>query len=539
MTKGSWQEKAAKKRQEVRSEIPPSWLLPQDETSKFSETTPVSVLDLPRKYLDEKELHITEDYSPKQLLQKLADGGFTAVEVVEAFSHRSAIATQVTNCCTEIMFSYGLERAKFLDGYLVKHGKPFGPLHGLPISLKDSTNVPGYDSTIGYTGFIGNASSIKDYQFVDLILSLGAVPFVKTNIPHTLMTLDSENNIFGRTLNPNKLTLTAGGSSGGEGSLIKQRGSLVGFGTDIGGSIRIPAYCNGVYGLRSTVNRIPNVGGTDPSRDYFVGVDFTTGPLAVDLEGIELVTKAIIESEACSKISMARAVPWRPVEVSRPLRIGSLVPESRLPIHPPLKRILKEAEQKLRAQGHEIVPIEKYPSAYDSWKTIMGLFLADPESTAISTILDAGEPLINSLTDTGVKAFRGAPESIAELIELKAEAYRAAEDWHGVFDDNNLDCIIGPGAPGAAPPHDSCIIAPFTAQWNLVDFPALVIPYGKVEDTDEVEPVDKGDLADCFAFYEDKNAYLGAPGHIQIVTKHLHDEKLLSCAKIIEQALVS
>ena len=101
--------------------------------------------------------------------------------------------------------------------------------------MQDSFNFKNTFSTIGYVSFINRPAADFNSPLVEILLENGAVLYVKTNIPQTLMTADSENNVFGRVLNPNKLTLTAGGSSGGEGALIGMRGSILGVGTDIGG----------------------------------------------------------------------------------------------------------------------------------------------------------------------------------------------------------------------------------------------------------------------------------------------------------------
>ena len=136
---------------------------------------------------------------------------------------------------TETFFSRALERAEYLDDYLRREGKPLGPLHGLPISIKDSFNVKGIPSTIGFVSYLLNDPPKTNSTLVDLLLDLGAVLYVKTNIPQTLMTADSENHIYGRVLNPYNINLTAGGSSGGEGALGAFRGSPLGVGTDIAG----------------------------------------------------------------------------------------------------------------------------------------------------------------------------------------------------------------------------------------------------------------------------------------------------------------
>jgi Asp-tRNA(Asn)/Glu-tRNA(Gln) amidotransferase A subunit family amidase len=170
------------------------------------------------------------------------------------------------NCLTEIFFDQALARAKEMDEYKATNGKTIGPLHGLPISLKDSFNVKGIMTTIAYVSFMSHPPAESNSSLVDLLLQQGAVFYVKTNIPQGMMMADSDNPLFLRTLNPHKLSLTAGGSTGGEGALIALRGSVMGTGTDIAGSIRIPALCNGIYGFKPTSGRVPFAGKKAPGR---------------------------------------------------------------------------------------------------------------------------------------------------------------------------------------------------------------------------------------------------------------------------------
>lgn len=131
------------------------------------------------------------------------------------------------NCLTEIFFDDALERAKRLDKHLEEQGFPIGPLHGVPISLKDSYNIPGFDSSSGIAALCFRPAKEKS-SIVTALEDAGAVFYCKTNIPQTMMSLDSVNHIWGRVLNPANGILTAGGSSGGEGALIAMRGSLLG-----------------------------------------------------------------------------------------------------------------------------------------------------------------------------------------------------------------------------------------------------------------------------------------------------------------------
>lgn len=91
-----------------------------------------------------------------------------------------------TNCLTECFFDRALDRAEFLDSYLRQNGKPKGPLHGLPVSLKDSFCIEGVATTVGYVSFVDNPPSSHNSALVDMLMDLGAVVYVKTNIPQTL-----------------------------------------------------------------------------------------------------------------------------------------------------------------------------------------------------------------------------------------------------------------------------------------------------------------------------------------------------------------
>lgn len=244
-----WQHKVAQKQQECLQKIPAEWKIPESLLSSLQLPLAENRNDLiqgdaVRKagILTERELQITEQYTVSGLLSALADGRLTSLEVTLAFSKRAAVAQQLVNCLTETMFPEAQERAKYLDELKVQ-GKSAGPLHGLPISIKDLFHVKGTHASIGMISFLDEKST-DNSPLIDILLSLGAVIYVKTNIPQTMMTADSHNNVFGRTLNPHNTILGPGGSSGGEGALIAMRGSPLGVGTDIAGKkARIPAQC--------------------------------------------------------------------------------------------------------------------------------------------------------------------------------------------------------------------------------------------------------------------------------------------------------
>lgn len=243
--------------------------------------------------------------------------------------------------------------------------KPLGPLHGLPVSLKDTYHVPGVDATIGLACFAFKPST--EYSpLAELLVSLGAVLYCKTTVPQTLMTADTESNLFGRTINPHNRSLTAGGSTGGEGPLIALGGSVLGFGTDIAGSLRIPALCNGVYGFKPSTGMMPFSGqqlGFMPGWEG-IGIVASAGPMASSVRGCSFALETILKAVPSNVDPGSLRIPWlegdelRRLENPKNLRIGIVRDDGLFTPTPPVRRAILEAADKLRDAGVTIVPIQ-------------------------------------------------------------------------------------------------------------------------------------------------------------------------------------
>lgn len=230
-TTKDWKSIAEAKRAALLASIPQEWIIPADILPSEDQ---LDVTTFPEQsgFFTEKELEITSTKIPA-LLEKVHSRTWTSEEVAQAFCKRAAVAHQLTNCLSETLFTEAMMTAKSLDDHLAQTGKPKGPLHGLPISIKDNFNVVGKDSTVGFVSWVGQPATYNSV-LVDLLLNAGAVLYVKTNVPTAMMIAESVNNTFGRTVNPLNRKLTPGGSSGGESALIAFGGSLLGVGTDIG-----------------------------------------------------------------------------------------------------------------------------------------------------------------------------------------------------------------------------------------------------------------------------------------------------------------
>ena len=192
---------------------------------------PRSILHIPDELLNRSILSVT-NLSPDHLLQALSNGRLSAVEVTNAYLQRAAITQGLSNCLTELLPSLALSRARDLDAYFREHKRPIGPLHGLPISVKEHIGFQGLRCTTGYVSHWGNIAK-EDAHIIKVLRDAGAVFHCRTTIPQTMMHLETDSNLYGVTLNPYNSNLSPGGSSGGEGALIALRGSCLGIGSDV------------------------------------------------------------------------------------------------------------------------------------------------------------------------------------------------------------------------------------------------------------------------------------------------------------------
>ncbi|KAH7553089.1 hypothetical protein BM1_08062 [Bipolaris maydis] len=551
-TTSSWESAVAAKQQSCRDKLPKEWLLPSSilqtlQTPLEDHPNRVNDMDIPRKsgILTEKELDITEKYNVAQLLSKLKSGEFSALDVTLAFSKRAAIAQQLLSCLTETYFPEAQDRAKFLDNERAQ-GRIVGPLHGLPISVKDGFHVAGSDASIGFVSFLSRPLSEKNSPLVDILLELGAVIYVKTNLPQTLMTADSHNNIFGRTLNPVNTNVTAGGSSGGEGALMGFRGSPLGIGTDIAGSIRIPSLCCGTYGFKPSTCRIPDGGQSSPSLS---GMDFfkpSAGPLANDVHALNTLCSSVMSVRPALYDSTALDVPWLDLSASpgpEKLRIGVVSEDPSFPLHPPVKRALAEAVRLLEAQGHYIHKISA-PTAHvaDALAIAFAYFFLD--DTAPQHIEASGEPLVPSVKQSmgAFHAFKNSflddmahLEGVKRVAALNVKRNIIMDEWRSLWKEQKLDVVIGPSAQHTAVPHDTYGLPPYTLFLNVLDYPACVIPFGKSSSKLDPEPLVMGP-GQCGPNYEPEHMD-NLPTSVQVFTNRMRDEECLKYAAIIDGIL--
>ena len=172
-----WEARAQDKRSRILAGVPPRFI---HSSLEFSKTEPASVMTVPDTLLSSLEKEITA-LKAEEVLDAIANRKYTAVEVLDAFTHRAAIAHKLLHCCLSFLYPAARARAEKLDQHLASTGKVTGPLHGLPISVKDQCRMTGTETTCGFISNLGVLDT-EDCVLVDILQKSGANVFVKTSL---------------------------------------------------------------------------------------------------------------------------------------------------------------------------------------------------------------------------------------------------------------------------------------------------------------------------------------------------------------------
>ncbi|KAJ7578572.1 amidase [Mycena floridula] len=512
----------------------------------------------------------------QEIVKNIEDGKWTAAEVLEAFIAQSIIAHNATNCITGVMFSEARARAKALDDEFKRTKKLRGPLHGVPISFKEQYNVTGHDSTNGFTSF-ANKPVDFNADLVEIMLNAGAVPFVKTNIPQTLFAYECSNPIWGKTSNPYNPAFTPGGSSGGEAALLAFDGSVIGFGSDIAGSLRIPAAYCGLYSIKPTYGRISTYGALE-SFPGFEGVKSVCGPMARCMDDLELACRVSFGVPGTN--NDVPPMQFRNVNLPNKLKFGYYTWDGLVKGSPAVRRAILETVAALRKAGHECVEFEQTMThdlslvyvglcLADGYKTLLQPLGSDPldDSLSVLTLSPKLPKFVRNIASWGIQTFLGDP-IMSEMVGisgaqpnlqgyynlvLKRDEFKRKFN-HEVWAKHGFDGIISFVHATPQTKHGGSkmltSLSAATLIYNLVDSPCGAIPVTYVDPkTDQVDEewikgVGHGSsmLEDELYFKGDTHLYdpeamKGMPVGIQLVGKPWEDEKVLAMMRVVDEAL--
>ena len=284
------------------------------------------------------------------LIDLLRNRKVSALELLEQHGARLARLNPALNAVVATNLDAARERARAADAALAR-GESWGPLHGLPMTIKDSLEVVGMPTVCG-------APALKDYRprqnapAVQRLIDAGAIVFGKTNVPLYAGDVQTFNKVYGTTRNPWNPGRTPGGSSGGAAAALAAGLTPLELGSDIGGSIRTPAHFCGVYGHKPSSGVVPTRGhipgppGTVSEADLSV-----VGPLARSAEDLELALLVVAGPVAPAASGWRIELPRARRATLREYRIIAWLDDPACPVDAGVRAVLEAALEKLRAHG--------------------------------------------------------------------------------------------------------------------------------------------------------------------------------------------
>ncbi|XXG95886.1 hypothetical protein Hte_002159 [Hypoxylon texense] len=536
VAKKTWQELQAAKAAERNARIPEEWKLKADQFPS-EDVADLRPIVQSCGILSPAELAITgEEYDATSLAAAIAAGKFTAVEVVTAFCKRAAVGQQLCNMLTEIMFTDAIQRAKELDDIFKSTGKVVGPLHGVPMTFKECFHFKGYDSTNGYMSRVFQPAD-RTSPLPELLQAAGAVVISKTNVPQTMLVAEAHNNVFGQTRNPVNCRLTCGGSSGGEGASQAFRCSALGVGTDVGGSIRIPSACNGVYGYKPTFGVIPMIGysysGWTGSN---TGIPAVSGPLGHSVRDLALFASVVRDAKPWT-FDPAVVPGIMEMETAARKPVVGIVHAAGITPHPPVRRALREAAAQLAAAGFTVRDFTP-PDLLHVRDVSEQLFTLDGLSYPKQECARSGEPPVPSVLKIGFWDLPAKTQEEAWAWNTKKGTIQkeVLDEWRRV----GCDVVLAPVGPHTAPRPGEWTSDHYTVLWNVCDYPAVIMPFTHADPAldpadAEFKPMNAIDKKNQDLY--DPELFKGAPVALQIVGPRLGDKQLLKDAELLDSIL--
>jgi amidase len=533
-----YEEKCKAIREAFAGKVPDELQLPADLIN--NPPTDVSKVPVTCGLLRAKEIDITENYDAVGLAEAIASKKLTAVEVTTAFSKRAIIAHQLTCCLTQWFMDEALKQAKELDDYLEKNGKTIGPLHGVPISIKEHMPIAG---TYSSDGCISSTQLNKtDSHMIALLRSMGAVFYCKTNQPQAIMHLETTSH-YGRTLNPFNINLSCGGSSGGEAALITMKGSVLGVGTDIGGSIRCPSAFCGIYGFKPTSYMLPMHGFLSHAFAAELNVVTSTGPMCRSLRDMDLFMTLLVGAKPWLKDPKLIPLPWTGLSTTlpqRPLRIGIMENDGFITPQPPVQRALAWAKQRLSDSANvEIKPFTPYKSEL-AFRQIRRTYWPDGGKLTLDAIKEGGESVLPLTEAIMSDALPHGMLDASGVNDLRAQRDAFRQSFADSWTAQDVDVVIGPAFVGPACRHDTAFYWGYTSLWNYVDYPGVVFPTPIKAEAGEKYARDYVPLSEeCGHVRElwEEGGFEGAPVDLQVVGRRYGDSEMFGALGVLKVVL--
>lgn len=442
-----------------------------------------------------------------ELAALLRAGEVSPVAVVEAYLERITQFNPELNAIVTVAPDV-LDQATRAEAGLGR-GEALGPLHGVPITIKDTIDTAGIRTTSGSRVRKDHVPAV-DAVAVTRLKAAGAIILGKTNTPEMAIPYETNNPVFGRTSNPYDQRFTPGGSSGGEAAALAACMTAGGVGSDLSGSIRVPAHFCGVVGLKPTSGRIPMTGHV-PVAGGPLANGACLGPMARVVADVSLLFRVLAASETAEPID---------AEQLKGVRVCWYDFDGLIPVSSETRAAIGAAVNALAMAGMECV--EKRPPAVESGSRLWVELFAETSARDLQEFYlgaeDLAGPLARRILDSVAKRTQRAPDALERTLQerdqLRAELL--------TFMDST-PIIVCPVGATAAFPHESNQVTinghsvsvfrafSYAQTFNVFDLPAVVVRAGQTA--------------------------AGLPVGVQIVGRPFCENQILGVAAVIEAAL--
>jgi fatty acid amide hydrolase 2 len=453
--------------------------------------------------------------SATQLAEGIRRGELSSAAVVEAHIAQIERVNPALNAMVATRFDAARDEARRADASVLG-GAPLGPFHGVPCSIKESFALTGMPFTSGLVARKG-APATHDAVAVARLREAGAIPLGVTNVSELCMWMESDNRVYGRSNNPYDPSRTVGGSSGGEGAIVGAAGAPFGLGADIGGSIRMPAFFNGVFGHKPTGGLVDNAG-QHPLPAEAASRYVVSGPIARRAEDLAPLLRVLANADIGDPGALAR-------DGLEGLDVITVEDDGRIPVRDDLKAALHAAAGALEARGAR-VRAARFPGLARSIE-IWSAMLDAAGGPSFSSLLGEGREIAAGRELGRLLLGRSAhtlPAIALALIE-KLPKYLPDQSSEflamGAALKRELVSAIGPRGVMLYPPHTRpaprhrhAMFPPwnwgYTAILNVMELPVTQVPLG----------LDSS----------------GVPLGVQVVSVHGRDDLTIGVAMALERA---
>lgn len=419
-----------------------------------------------------------------ELARRIRAREVSPVEVARAHLDRIAAVNPAINAIVTAN-PRALDEAKEAEAALVR-GELRGPLHGVPITIKDCFDTAGVRTTRGSKLFADRVPR-ADATAVARLRSAGGIVLGKTNLPEFALWWESDNLVFGRTRNPWNLDRIAGGSTGGEGAALAAGLTALGLGSDVGGSIRHPAHCCGVVGLKATHGRVPLTGHWPVTLLRAMHV----GPLARSVRDVALGLRVLAGPDGQDPYAVPvplSALPEAPARLPA-LAVGVTWDGGAAPVDPQVRAVVERAAHRLAELGCRVEPARIPALDENDWNALtMTLYAVEAGGYLGSVIggrMSELHPVLQRRLSFRVASLKDYQAALAECDRLKHDVAHFFSEY---------DLLLGPASPTPAHAHGLAELTVAgktvptrhvlraTLPWDITGSPALAMAFGWSED---------------------------------------------------------